>query len=130
MDKEFELFASTLPDNQKNASEKEYRTMRYWELNGKPKNFDEAVKLGMYTMNNEDGLYHANSVAYNKDADEYEFMKPSTHPTIQKEIDWYNSDDAKDFRKKYALDQSGDVWKYVRKNDTANWLQNLIKRNK
>jgi hypothetical protein len=31
--------------------------------------------------------WHANSVAYNKDTDEYEFMKSPDHPSINKEIE-------------------------------------------
>jgi hypothetical protein len=41
----------------------------------------------------EDG-WHANSVAENPKTGEIEFMKSSSHPSIQKELDWYNSDDA------------------------------------
>jgi len=47
---------------------------RYWELNGKPKTWFEALNRKMFTKEN-DGYYHANTVAYNKDTDEYEFMK-------------------------------------------------------
>jgi len=36
-----------------------------------------------------------------KNTPEYEFMKSRTHPTVDKELEWYNSDDAKEFRKKY-----------------------------
>ena len=44
-------------------------------------------------------------------------MKSKHHPTIQKELDWYNSNDkeAVDFRKSYSLDTSGDYYKYVPK---------------
>ena len=44
-------------------------------------------------------------------------MKSKHHPTIQKELDWYNSDntDAVDFRNKYDLDTSGKFYRYVPK---------------
>ena len=44
---------------------------RYWELNGKPKNFQEAIDKGMYQLA-DDGYYHANSVAEREDG-VYEF---------------------------------------------------------
>lgn len=95
----YERFKYSLPDNQKNTPESEYNTRRYWELNGRPKSFQEAVEREMYDLQ-EDG-WHANSVSYNQDTGEYEFMKPRNHPTVHKELEWYNSDDAKEFRKKY-----------------------------
>lgn len=91
---------------------------RYWELNGKPKNFDEAVKKGMYSKE-ADG-WHAHTVWYNPKADEYEFMKSSTHPTLQYELDWYNSNDpeATEFRSQYELQKTEPYYKYVRRKGT------------
>lgn len=74
----YESFLATLPDNQKKPGA--YNTRRYWELNGKPKNFAEAIGQGMYTFEN-DNAWHANSVAYNDKNDTYEFMKPNYHET-------------------------------------------------
>ena len=102
----YERFKYSLPDNQKNTPESEYNTRRYWELNGRPKSFQEAVEREMYDLQ-EDG-WHANSVSYNQDTGEYEFMKPRNHPTVHKELEWYNSDDAKEFRKKYKHIQPKD----------------------
>jgi hypothetical protein len=47
---EYLEFKNSLPDNQKNTPENEYRTYLYWQLWGKPENFE-------YTLNhpNEDG---------------------------------------------------------------------------
>jgi hypothetical protein len=47
---EYLKFKESLPDNQKNTPENEYRTYLYWQLWGKPENFE-------YTLNhpNEDG---------------------------------------------------------------------------
>ena len=41
------------------------------------------------------------------------FLKKKNHSTIQKELDWYNSDKGANFRKKYDLDTSGEYYKYV-----------------
>lgn len=84
----FEKFYTSLPENQKDSTN--FNVRRYWELNGKPKNFKEAVKKEMYTLE-DDGVYHAYSVAYNKDTDEYEVMKSMTHPSRLWENVAYNS---------------------------------------
>lgn len=107
----FEDFWNTLPQNQQDSID--FNIRRYWELNGKPINFKEAIKRGMYKKE-QDG-YHANSVAFNKETGEYEFMKSPNHPTIQYELDWFNSNKAKNFRNKYQLDSTSIPWKYVPK---------------
>ena len=94
---DYEKFKRTLPPNQRNASEYDYSTRRYWELNGKPKNFDEAVKRKMYTLE-DDGFYHANSIAWTQNGDA-EFMKPNVHPTKHFEDEFYESNPK--FQKKY-----------------------------
>lgn len=94
---DYEKFKRTLPPNQRNASEYEYSTRRYWELNGKPKDFDEAVKRKMYTLQ-DDGFYHANSIAWTPEGDA-EFMKPNVHPTKHFEDEFYESNP--EFQKKY-----------------------------
>lgn len=122
-DDEFESFRQTLPDNQKPIGG--YRTKRYWELNGKPKTFGEAVGLGMYTLgeSGKKGQYgmeipawHANSVAYDESTGNYEFMKPNTHDTRwMEDVYGYWSPDNEDFRENYKL-QKGVVYdKYVPK---------------
>ena len=60
---------------------------------------------------------HLNSVYENKNTGEYEFMKSKNHPTIQKELDWYNSNnpEAIKFRNQYKLDTTGDYYKYKQK---------------
>lgn len=109
----FDIFVSTLPDYQKPLDDGGFNVRRYWELNGKPKDFDEAVSKGMYTLE-EDG-WHAHTVQYNEDTDEYEFMKAPNHPTIHFEEDWYNSDDGAEFRSQYELQKTEPYWKYVRR---------------
>jgi hypothetical protein len=59
---------------------------RYWELNGKPKNFEEGLNRKMFIFDNKDKKYHASSVAYNKDNDSYEIMKSKNHPTLDLEF--------------------------------------------
>lgn len=111
-DKRYNSFINSLPPNQRYS--KDYNTYRYWQLYGKPNDFSEALKLGMYNLD-DDGSYHANSVAYNPYTGEYEFMKSSKHESLQKELDWYygNTQDAIDFRKNYDLDTSGEYYKYI-----------------
>jgi hypothetical protein len=43
-------------------------------------------------------------------------MKSSNHPNHQMEVNWYYSDNAKEFRKEWDLIKSDPYWKYVRKN--------------
>ena len=44
-----------------------------------------------------------------------EFMKSPNHPTVNKELDFYYSDEGADFRSKYDLVQGKDGYKYVPK---------------
>lgn len=110
----FDIYLQSLPENQRNSEN--YRVRDYWELNGRPKDFKEALSKGMFNME-EDGYYHAPSVMYNDKTDEYEFMKSPNHDTIHFEEDWYNSDDpeATQFRKEWELQKTVPYWKYVRK---------------
>lgn len=110
----FEVYLQSLPKNQQDSTN--YRVKRYWELNGKPKNFKEALQKGMFTLE-EDGYYHAPSVMYNGETGEYEFMKSPDHDTIHFEEDWYNSNDpeAVKFRNEYELQKTTPYWKYVKR---------------
>lgn len=105
-------YLSTLPKYQQNESN--YRVKDYWRLNGKPKDFEEAIKKGMYILE-DDGKWHANTIAFNSETGEYEFMKSADHPTLHYELEWYNSDDAKDFRKEYELVKTLPYYKYIRR---------------
>lgn len=129
----FEAYLQTLPESQRNDSD--FRVRDYWDFNGRPKNFDEAIFRGMFTRF-EDG-WHANSVAENPKTGEIEFMKSSSHPSVQKELDWYNSDDASEFRSQYELQKTEPYFKYVRRKGTdspqsfreggslSNWLMEV-----
>lgn len=109
-----------------------YNMRRYWELRGKPSNWEEAqrdfnylynVKEDtMFTLEN-DGLYHAKSVAPNQNTGIIEFMKAADHPTVKYELNWYDNGDetgpdglripsfegfksSQDFKKNYKLQYS------------------------
>ena len=110
----YKRFKNSLPDNLKNTPEDEYAMRYYWKHSNKPKSFDEAInrEQPMFTME-DDGYYHAPSVEPNT----LRFLKPKTHPTLQYELDWYNSDnpEAVDFRNKYDLDTSDKFYRYIPK---------------
>ena len=110
----YKRFKNSLPDNLKNTPESDYAMRYYWKHGNKPKSFDEAINREnpMFTME-DDGFYHAPSVEPNT----LRFLKPKNHPTLQYELDWYNSDnpDAIDFRSKYDLDTSGKFYRYILK---------------
>jgi hypothetical protein len=112
---QYEAFKKTLPPNLRNSSEDEYDMKYYWQNMGKPKDFTQAqsYEQPMFSLE-KDKFYHAPSVEPNT----LRFLKPPTHPTIQKELNWYKSNDPKalDFRSKYDIDKSGKFYKYVPKN--------------
>ena len=107
----FETFRKTLPEPLQDTIY--YRLQTLWDLGGKPSNFDSAKKLGLFE--NINGEYHAPSVIRDQKSDEYIFLKVPSHPSVNKELDWYDSADASEFREKYELDKSGEVWKYINK---------------
>ena len=109
----FQAYLFTLPKAQKDSAN--FRVRDYWEFNGKPKDFDEAVSKGMFTL--EPDGWHANSVAENPLTGEIEFMKSSSHPNHHMEVDWYNSDDAAEFRSQYELQKTEPYWKYVKREE-------------
>ncbi len=108
----FEIYLQSLPENQRDTVN--YRARDYWEFNGRPKNFGEAIAKGMFTFK-DDGFWHANSVQENPNTGEIEFMKSDTHPTHQLEVNWYNSNDGAQFRQEYELVKSSPYWKYIRR---------------
>lgn len=114
----YNRFLKSLPFNQRNSTD--FNTRRYWELNGKPDNFNEALKTDppMYRMEN-DGLYHAGSVAYDRSKDQYEFMKAPNHPTIDLElINYWNNPEMESFRRDYGLDMDSNPYRYIRRTTT------------
>lgn len=119
----FEEYIQSLPESQRDSTN--FRVRDYWEYNGRPKNFEEAKEKGMFKWeedfddsgNSLGYSWHAFTVAKNPNADEYDFMKSPSHPTLQKELDWYNSDDpeAISFRREYELQKVQPYYKYVKR---------------
>ena len=127
----FQSYLQTLPKNQQDTVN--YRVKDYWEFNGKPKDFNEAVQKGMF-IKLSDG-WHARSTAENPNTGEIEYMKSENHPTRYMESDWYekgliyNNDgtttqlapgvkgyeDWKDFTSNYELCKTPPYWKYVKR---------------
>lgn len=115
----FENFRKSLPKQLQDTVY--YRLEDFWNLNGKPLDYKDAVNKKLI----EDG--HMPSVAYDESKDEYLFLKVPSHPTVGKELDWYDSDDARDFRNKYELNKNSSPWKYVRKHKEGGVItQNVI----
>lgn len=105
----YKKFKKSLPDNLAKTPEKEYAMRRYWRTSGKPKDFEESKKKEMFSKE-DDGYYHAPSVD-NKG----KFLKPKTHPTVNKEIEWYKSDEGSEFRKDFELKEGRKYFKYKKK---------------
>lgn len=108
--KKYYKFKNSLPDNQRLSPEFEYPTYRYWQLSGEPENFSQAIANGMYTLE-DDGYWHAGSIAYNDKTGNYEFMKPNWHRTkVYEDAEYIGNSE---FRKNYRR-QRGSVYdKYV-----------------
>lgn len=102
----FEEYYQSLPKDKRDTVN--YNLRRAYELYP----YEYMVKFA------KDPNYHLGTVAYNEDTDEYEFLKRKNHNTVQKEIEWYysNDSDAIEHRKNWKLDTSGDTYKYIRKN--------------
>lgn len=134
----FQEYLQTLPENQRDDSN--FRVRDYWEFNGRPKDFDEAISKGMFTQYKD--VWHAKSVAENPKTGEIEYMKSSNHPTRYMESDWYEKglvydedengniistklspgvdgyDDWLNFTKNYELQKTEPYWKYVKRKGT------------
>ena len=143
---QYEAFKKTLPSNLRDSPEEEYDMKYWWQNTGKPKDFYDtqewdkgksfeenykkdisnwqankyerpqsgfSLEQDIAPNGNASYSYHGSSVEPNT----LRFLKPPTHPTIKKELDWYSSNDpeAVDFRSKYDLDKSGKFYKYVPK---------------
>lgn len=132
----FEYYLNSLPENQRDSTN--FRVKDYWIFNGKPKDFKEARRRGMFTQDKA-GLFHARSIAENPETGEIEYMKASSHPTRYMESDWYEKgliynedqngntitiqlkpgvpgyEDWKQFTNDYELVKSEPYWKYVKR---------------
>jgi hypothetical protein len=82
-------------------------------LNGKPKSFTEAIGKGMFKYDTKDHGWHANTVTFNENTGEYEFMKPNWHSTKMYEDAWYYSKNGENFRKNYTKKPGVAYDKYI-----------------
>lgn len=143
----FDYYLSTLPKPQRDSTN--FRVRDYWEFNGKPKDFNEAISKGMFTQH-KDG-WHAKSVAENPKTGEIEYMKSSNHPTRYMESDWYEKglvydedengniistklspgvdgyDDWLNFTKNYELQKTEPYWKYVKRKPQGDAVESYRK---
>jgi hypothetical protein len=115
--KSFNDWYKTVPSNKADTSS--YNLRRAYEL-APQKDLDNFVK---------DPNAHLYSTYENKETGIYEFMKSKNHPTIQKELEWFNSNDpeAIKFRKNYKLDTSKDYYQYVPQKHKYGGIQKIDK---
>lgn len=132
--KEYLQFKASLPDNQKNTPESEYDTYLGWKLYGKPKDFEAAKELDMYSWDNSDESWHGHTIAWDKTTGIGHFLKSKHHSTIGYELDWFNKGivteeggnqremtpeerkEWEEFKANYELVDDGDFYKYIPKN--------------
>jgi len=109
----YEQWYKTVPEDRNDTTE--YNLRRAYDL-ASMKQLEEWRKARAEEL--AAGKKHLNSVYRNPQTGEYEFMKSKNHPTIQYELDWYNSNDpeAVKFRQNYSLDTTGNYYKYVQLN--------------
>jgi len=94
-----------------------YDMYRYWELNGRPKDFEDVKKREMFHKE-ADGYYHASTLAEvtnspDKHYGTLEFIKAKNHNTIGLEVGAYLKDKNHPMRnKEYILDYTGDKARY------------------
>lgn len=94
---EYKLFKRSLKQNAPYLIENDdFNMERYWELNGKPKNWNEAILKKLFEIS-DDGKYHAYTIVWNENG-EGEWMKSSNHPTIKYEEAWFDG---------YSIDKDG-----------------------
>lgn len=107
---EYERFKNSLPDNLKYTDESNYDMKYLWFHGGKPTSFEESINREnpMFSLE-KDGLYHGPSVEPNT----LQFVKRYDHPTLHKELDWFNSAEGEKFREEHDLDKSGEFYRYV-----------------
>jgi hypothetical protein len=118
LDYGFTEFRNTLPSNLSDyRGEESYDLHRGWELYGRPKNLFEAWRSGFITPVKEDNnRFHGASIGPEHEG-VMEFIKAKNHPTVKKELDWYNSEGGKGFRDEYELidDENSNYYKYKKR---------------
>ena len=111
-DAQYQAWLSSVPESRRN--DPNYDLRGAWEH--LPKNELEDWRTATDEEHAE-GKKHLRSVYYDADSDEYRFLKSKDHESLNKELDWYNSNekDAVEFRDQgYTIDKSGNYYKYVR----------------
>lgn len=100
----FDQWYPSVPQSKSDTTS--YNLRRAYEL--APQN-----QLDAFVNNPEAHLYSV----YPNNKGVYEFMKSKNHPTVGKELEWFNSSDpeAIAFRNKYSLDSTQNYYKYVPK---------------
>ena len=108
----FEQWYKTVPASKNDTSS--YNLRRAYELAPR----EELNKFA------NDPKAHLRSVYKNKNG-VYEFMKSKQHPTIQEELNWYNSNEpeAVSFKSEYLLEDAPDANYYqYRKRNVPNYI--------
>lgn len=104
-------FLETLPKNLQKGNDTDtlegYRMKLLFDNTPNLWTFEDGLKGENPIFTKEEDGYHAPSVIQLPDG-HYEFLKSYNHPTFQKEIEWYNSEDGKSFREKYILKSKDD----------------------
>ena len=104
-------FLETLPKNLQKGNDTDtlegYRMKLLFDNTPNLWTFEDGLKGENPIFTKEEDGYHAPSVIQLPDG-HYEFLKSYNHPTFQKEIEWYNSEDGKSFREKYILRSKDD----------------------
>lgn len=110
--KSFDDWYKTVPENRNDTTN--YNLRRAFELAPK----EELENWRNSSLQDlEEGKNHLRTVYENPHTGNYEFMKSKYHPTLDKELEWFNSntEDALNFRNNYQLDTSGTFYKYIKK---------------
>lgn len=104
-------FLETLPKNLQKGNDTDtlegYRMKLLFDNTPNLWTFEDGLNGENPIFIKEEDGYHAPSVIQLPDG-HYEFLKSYNHPTFQKEIEWYNSEDGKSFREKYILRSKDD----------------------
>lgn len=104
-------FLETLPKNLQKGNDTDtvegYRMKLLFDNIPDLWTFEDGLKGENPIFTKQEDGYHAPSVLQMPDG-HYEFLKSYNHPSFKKEIEWYNSDDAKSFREKYTLKSKND----------------------
>lgn len=121
-------FLETLPKNLQKGNDTDtpegYRMKLLFDNTPDLWTFEDGLKGENPIFTKQEDGYHAPSVLRMPDG-HYEFLKSFNHPSFKKEIEWYNSDDAKSFREQYRLKSKNDqgvpltYYQYVPNNPQA-----------